>query len=323
MAQSLEDIVEWTGEVRLEENRKVINVLPRVKLDPRGGFLISDVKEDQVRLYSQTGKIRHVLGESGRGPGEFQYPTSAIRLTGGRLLVAGLTGKLSLFDSTGTFLRSVRVPVHAVMDMHELPDGTVLMAGASRGEAPGEKVYLLHRVNLKRGKILDSFFAMPTLDPRHQAALISLANLVAFDVRNQEIVAAFSLKPVLHFFDVNGEELDRTELSLQQFNSMTPPRSTSVMTRAGISEWYATFSLIESIHWIEDGILLQYYDHADPQARDLKWTVSLVDRAGGRVFERPDSPQLLTLNPETSTLYFVHPESETPERWAVGTLAEE
>jgi hypothetical protein len=322
MAQTLDGIVRWTGEKHLDENNGVINVLPRVERDSRGGFVVTDIKEHQVRLYGLDGELRDVLGRSGRGPGEFQYPSSALRLTDGRLLVAELGGTLSLFDSTGSFLRSVRVPVRSIMDMHELPDGTILVAGISRVQEANGKVYLLHRVHVQRGEIMDHFFPMPTFDSSYRGALLSLANLVACDVRDSTIVAAFSPVPGLHFFDLAGNQVKHVDLSLRAFRPMELPDSPLKMTRANVAEWYATFSTVESIYWIENGILLQYYDRVNPRTRDLKWKVALVDWTGNRLFERSDTPQLLTVDPETSRLYFVHPESETPERWAVGEIVQ-
>src|SRR3954471_25026938 len=63
--------VAWGRSVTLEESDDVVNVLIRANLDPRGGFLVADEQEDQVRRYGPDGRLLFTFGRRGAGPREF------------------------------------------------------------------------------------------------------------------------------------------------------------------------------------------------------------------------------------------------------------
>src|SRR5215218_1848946 len=84
---SISDVVEWRGNIRLEENQRTINVSPRVVLDRNGTFLVADGVEQQVRFYDTDGRLRGTFGRRGRGPGEFTHIGGVQRLNDRTILV--------------------------------------------------------------------------------------------------------------------------------------------------------------------------------------------------------------------------------------------
>src|SRR4051794_6562254 len=98
---SLDPVVHWARDVELQENPDVINVSIYVAPASGGDFLVSDGQEQQVRIYAPDGRLRRTFGRRGNGPGEFQHIAHALRLRDGRVLVADITGSLTMFDSAG------------------------------------------------------------------------------------------------------------------------------------------------------------------------------------------------------------------------------
>lgn len=85
-------------EIRLQESPAVINVTPVVRPDPRGGYLVADVDEGQIRRYDEDGHLLWHVGRKGRGPEEFQAPQIALRLPGGEVFVADNDVKVALWQ---------------------------------------------------------------------------------------------------------------------------------------------------------------------------------------------------------------------------------
>jgi hypothetical protein len=85
-----------------------------------GNFLALTVTSDPLRIYvpdlklhriavlDSTGRILDVFGRRGRGPGELVQPTH-VAAAGKRLYVAE-SNRFSVFDTTGTFVETLRLP---------------------------------------------------------------------------------------------------------------------------------------------------------------------------------------------------------------------
>src|SRR5688500_16227613 len=72
--------VAWGRTLTLEENDHVVNVLIRATPDPRGGYLVSDEQENQLRRYDTQGRLLLSVGRRGSGPREFTGLNRAVRL---------------------------------------------------------------------------------------------------------------------------------------------------------------------------------------------------------------------------------------------------
>ena len=85
-----------------------------------------------------------------------------------------------------------------------------------------------------------------------------------------------------------------------------------------MQDWLGSFDLVSSIYWTSRGNLLLQYQTFDAGVPD--WRLLALATNGAQLFEVADAPQLLTVSPDGTSFYFVHPESETPERWLIGQL---
>src|SRR5690606_24498309 len=94
--------LEWIGApVELQETRDVVVVEARIALDPRGGFLVGDLREAQARRFGPDGNLLWYLGRPGEGPGEFSGVSAVRRTPSGEIVIADIRGRVTRVDSTG------------------------------------------------------------------------------------------------------------------------------------------------------------------------------------------------------------------------------
>lgn len=92
-------------------------------VDAEGRVFVLDAQERRVRVFDGDGEPLRSFGREGRGPGEFQTPTD-IGVVGDTVWVAdGLTGRITLFDPTGTVLATYTPG----MVQLESPSGALLL----------------------------------------------------------------------------------------------------------------------------------------------------------------------------------------------------
>lgn len=314
-SSDLAGVVAWGVPVEMEENDRVINVSPHVTVDPRGGYLVADRREAQVRRYREDGRLRRVTGRKGSGAGEFRSLSSVSRMRDGRLVAAEMGGKLSVFDPAGERLLATRMaPVAPLYDAEVLDARHLLVAGRRVGTGGTS---LVHVVDAETGAITRSFFGIPRHDVRLAAgyAFAGTADAVA---RGDTVAAVFALSDSIYLFDTTGRELGRVTIPFEHFRRLTRPMPISGATVDAFRAWGETFSAISQLYWLRDGsFLVQYYDMrgVEPQ-----WRLLHMDRSGRRLFERLDTPRLLAAGGPADELVFVHPSADAPNVWVSARL---
>jgi hypothetical protein len=318
-AGALDGVIRWGRDIRLEENDDVVNVLVRMNLDPRGGFVVADEEENQIRHYDPQGRLRGHKGRKGGGPGEFEYLHRALPLRSGGFLGFDTFYRGALFDSAGGVTRTFQTPVGPLHDARLVDDTLVLLAGDVPRRGPTAPRPRLHLWNVQRGRLVRSFFVPPVHGRAHVLAA-NTAGFMATDVRHDTIAAAFALTDTVYFFGLDGRPLRKVPIPFRHFRRLSEggrlpgPNSGVVAAR----EWLASFSLISHLFWLRDGTLLvQYQDRmgAEPHWRLLRMTAD-----GAPLFEIVGTPYLLEVDRRTDELYFQKPGSPTPDVWTLATL---
>ena len=313
----LDDAVAWQGELGLEENEEVINVTPTVTVDPRGGFLVADEREGQLRRYGTDGRLRWRAGTRGSGPGEYRSVARAIRLRDGGILAADRHRRMTVYDSAGTLRRTMETPFHHVEDLEPVSDSLVLVTGLlGRTGVAGPRLHVWDPV---RNRVVRSFFRPFARQANPTAATIAGWSMAA--VRGDTIAAIFALSDTIYLFSPAGRALGTVPLRFRRFRHVggaTPEGGSDPVRRA---RWLGTFDLVQNVHWLPDGRLLVAYQSLRPdEALTRVWHLFATDRAGRAVFESRDVPRLLTVDDRDGSLYFVSPGSGTPNRWSVARL---
>jgi hypothetical protein len=314
----LDQHVAWGRAITLEENDGVVNVLIRASLDPRGGFLIADEQENQVRRYDPRGRLLFSFGQRGAGPREFTGLNRAVRLSSGDLVAIDAFSHGAVFDSAGGALkRTFRVPVSPVKSAYLLNDSLLLLGGllpAARGADPEAR---LHLWNLRANRLGGSFFPVHGTTQAHRFAA-STAGLLGASVRGDTLAAVFALSDTVYLFDFAGRRAGTVPLraeGLRRFDpSMRPPHMDMVSAR----EWFGRFSLVSDVYWLRDGsFVVQYQDRVGVEPQ---WRLVHLARDGRRLFESKDTPYLVAVDPATDELWFVRPGSPTPNAWTSARL---
>ena len=308
-----EGVFERLETITLEEDTAVINVSPRVDVAPDGSFLIADSREVRVRIYDGAGQLVNQFGRLGSGPGEMRMPTSARRMPGGTLLVSDFTGLLLEFDSVGErFLTSFRVPVVPLYGSRPVGGGQRLLLAGQRAGTGGASP-LLHIWDRDSEAIVRSFF--PT--PGDELTRLAARNFggSAISVRGDTIAAISTFTDTLFFFTADGNETDRVPVPFTAFRRMETynPRLPPELLQ---QEWLVQLDLLTHVFWLDDGSLLIQYEK--PRGADSEWGLLRTTRTGDRIFETTNTPRLLAVSGER--LYFVHPESMTPNLWLVAAV---
>lgn len=314
-AERIQDAIDWSGAISLEENSEVINVTPKVTPDPAGGFIVADSREAQVRLYRSDGKLTAHFGSKGYGPTEFQRVSSALRLPSGDLLVTDIGGKVALFDSAGAALvRTAQAPLGPLYSSSVINDSLVAFTGRYRAR---HATALVHLWNLRGDSIVRSFFSVPG-HPKEFAGAYAYSGFADVAVRGDTLAVLFALSDTVYLFDVNGQPLEKIKIPFEHFRRLREPMPHDASPEEFI-RWQESYSAASQLFWEPDGsFLVQYFDRRDNESR---WRLLRMTRHGGRLFELRDTPKLLTLAGEDPTLVFVHPESETPNLWSTARLA--
>lgn len=316
---TLDGAVEWGREFRLEENDRTVNVSVRASLDPRGGFLVADEQEGFARRYAADGKLLAQFAGKGSGPGEFGNLLRVLRLPDGTVAAFDIFSRVAFFDSAGERLvRTARTPVAPLHSVTLLDDSLVVLGG-THAEGNGDE-RRLHVWNFRSDSLVRSFFAPPVLSQAHAIAAAT-AGWVGVDRRGDTLAVVTSLSDTVYLMTAEGRMLQRIPVPSRAFRRLDP--ETPLPGRAGgIDEaraWFGSFSLMSDVFWLGDTLLVQFQDR---QGREPHWRLVGMTRDGSRLFEVVDTPNLLAVDHASRELFFVSPESETPNVWRSARLRE-
>jgi len=307
-----DSVFEHVETIVLEENDEVVNVSPDVTVQADGSFLIADGSEGRVRIYDRRGNLLTQFGRRGDGPGELGLPVTAMRRPDGSLLVVDFSRGLLGFDSSGTrFVGRSQPPIRPVYAVKPLSDAEFLVAGLRHDSRDPRR--LLHAWDAEENAISFSFF--PT--PGDSLARLAARNFGWADfARHGDTIAAIAaFSDTVYLFDrASYEPLGQVPLPITDFKRMT-----SYDPAAGpaeMDEWLEGLNLLTSIHWLEDRTLLVEYQQ--PRGGESEWNLLRTTLDGRPHFDLRNTPELLAA--DGNLLFFVHPESPTPNMWAVARL---
>jgi hypothetical protein len=305
-----------------EENDAVINVAPSLVPDPRGGLLVVDGSESQVRRYDEQGRLLWHAGRRGHGPGELSNVTAVGRMAGtGEVVAAERGGRLTFFDSTGaSVVRTVETRLTQVEEMVVVDDGTLLLSGVGDGGMTGPR---LHLWSTTRDTVLRSFFS--PFPAQRNTAVATIAGFVraAVNHRDGTIAAIFGASDTVYTFTRDGRPLRRHALPSPDFRrapARAPGRTiTDPLERA---RWISSFDLMADVEWLPDGSLLLAYQSIDAgRAMTRRWHLLRMSAGGENTFEMRDAALLLGVNQRNGRIYLVDEAAEAPNQWTVAELA--
>lgn len=301
--------------IQLNESDAVINVVPQAFLDLGGGFLVTDEREAQLRSYAADGSLRWHAGRKGGGPGEFRSVAGAARLGTGEVAAVDRDGRVTLFGGAGEgVIHTVETELLQITDVSVAHDTLLLLAAVSGGKLEGPRIHLVHP---RTGEILHQFFAPFAGSPNESAATVG--GFTRFDVRGDSIAAIFGVSDTVYVFTIDGNAVRQFPIRAELLRPVPrggPPTGTQMERFA----WLTTFDLIADVHWLSDGFAIAYQSVLPGTSFEREWHLLTVSSTGEPRVEVPRTPRLLAVDPDRGALYFVDPDSETPDRWIEARL---
>lgn len=312
---AFDSLVQAVDELLLAENDSVINVAIVVTVDPAGGFLVTDAREAQIRSYSPTGELRGAFGRKGDGPAEFTRPVAAFRLTTGGVVVLDRALKAVIFSDDGqSVVKTIPAPFTYVQDADLVNDSTILISGITRS---GDRSDRMHLWRFTTGEVLASFFT-PVV-PESMEATATAAGFVSAALMHDTVAAVYSLADSVYLYTTSGILIETVPFGPTHVRRPIPiPGDIQVDPRAAVT-WLGSFDIVHSLRWTEDADFVIQYQTVDSAGATVYRLLHLA-RDGTVIAEVMDTPKLLTSRLDSNLFYFIHPNSETPDRWLAGAL---
>jgi len=164
-ALDFERAFQWLRPIQLAQTSQVLNVSPRVKQDPRGGLLVIDPPEGQVRLYETNGRLKAHFGRRGQGPGEFRSLASVVRAQSGVLWTIDGNGRLTVWSEDGkSRIDDFTIPLRNITDAELVGNDSLLLITPPHVTRASPSGPILHLVDLKDRKLIRSFYE-PAIPP--------------------------------------------------------------------------------------------------------------------------------------------------------------
>jgi DNA-binding beta-propeller fold protein YncE len=77
-------------------------------VDPVSGrMFVADTNGHNIKVYDETGKLAQIIGQQGKGPGEFNAPTDLAFIDGKLYVTDTFNARVQVLDSKGEFVRSI------------------------------------------------------------------------------------------------------------------------------------------------------------------------------------------------------------------------
>lgn len=305
------------GPLVLGESEEVINVGISVTPDPEGGILVADFREHRVRSYADDGSLLWQFGRSGSGPGEFGSIQAALRLPDGRVMVAELSGKITLLGSDPMSVSSTSRPQDARMleELDLLADGRVLVSARwLQGEPDGG---LLRVLDPRTGQTDASFF-VPYV-PAHIERGANVSGWATSDVRGDTIATMFAWSDTIYLHSPAGRLHDRIPVRSGFVTATVSPEEFH-----GPVGWLRHHSRFQDIEWMSDGrFLLQYAGgvvDVPTTGTEPRFHMVLLSRDGSGLAEVTDSPRFHAVDDE-GRIYFDDPEALEAGRLMIARLS--
>jgi hypothetical protein len=295
----------------LEERLGITTLYPQLQSDPRGGYLVTDFQEDQVRRYSADGSLLDVFG-AGTGRAEsIRGPAGAARLPNGDIAVSNYaSGIITVVPrEAGRPVRQVRTPLWTLWGIHILTGDLLLVEGRDTPYARN----LLHVWSLPEGRIVKSYFPPPRqLDSN---VVLAMGN-VAISLGGDRIAAVHHLSDTLFVFDWEGALQSQARVPVPGWRVPSGPLP-DLATPAERQAWSDQFTLISSVWWVGDDVMVQW---ASGSRATRTYGLLQMSPTGRLAWALWRTPRLLGLH--DGQWLFQDPRDETPNRLVVAVRRE-
>ncbi len=136
------------GEKDSDNSAFLFSGITNLKVLDNNNIIVSDVSDNSIRVFNETGEFLRRIGRRGRGPGEFQHITSIFLDSENRIQVLDrFQNRISIFEKNGTFQKSIKlnsVPVGTSIFVSQIDHSKNYLIGY-RDYRNISNTYLLHK----------------------------------------------------------------------------------------------------------------------------------------------------------------------------------
>lgn len=167
--------------------------------DPQGRILVLDNEHKEVRIFRADGTHVGCFGRQGEAPGEFQYPAHLDLFEDGTLVVAGRSGRVQFFESSGkTYERTGGFNVEFTPEDACLLEETLYLHGALAKQSE-QSIHVYSRDGTRQRSF------GPVYQSENEFIRQSISDgKVACDASMGTIVFAFTSAPLLYGYSSEG-----------------------------------------------------------------------------------------------------------------------
>ncbi|HEU4799488.1 MAG TPA: 6-bladed beta-propeller [Gemmatimonadales bacterium] len=213
-----------------------------------GGYLVTDGMQARVVHFDADGRLVGVIGNKGRGPGEFASPFAVIERPDGTIAVSDAElDRISVFDATHELMFDVSTA--AIVRDAALIGPDVWLAGTNQADATGLTRWTADTVLRSSLPIPDTYRAIPPLAGIHHAVQLDAwgdSLLVAFSGTSEIMLAGPDGVPVAA---VTVPAVRRKGVTREALQKMANPATP-------FPEMFSAISALFGLHRRSDGSIM-------------------------------------------------------------------
>ena len=276
---------------------------------------VLDAKSKHVNVFDSEGDFVRSIGSPGSGPGEFERPVS-IAVLGSTLFVCERSGRVSVFDTSGTYSHSFAAlgVRHMNSNIVAVSDSVLLIGGHREVRGDPYAGAVAHLYNTDGTKLRELMNMTP----------------VARDIRSSLIVGARcdkgtdgviwccqAMDYVLRAFR-GFSRVDSIIVEPADHKRPTQRQPANIRTAEGL-EWISSFDKVNSVYSANDSLIVAERFHAGRKAVTV---IDVVDKRTGRVLRSHSfRGRLVDVDEANEEVYFrPPPANEEFEQLAIASL---
>lgn len=311
-AVDLDEVLQTVRLIHLEESGSHLVALPRMAMDPVGGWIYWDEQSNDVRLYSSDGSLRKALGAEGDGPGEFERVVGAVRLEDGRLAAMDSRGRVSVWTASGDsllddFVSGVPRPRGIVAARG---DDLIAYSGPVARSVDDVQSPVLYRVSLSGRGTTETFF-FPPLSKANFAAVAGIQGPAPWARGDSVFLAIPPFDSLWAVAVASPHGAEAIPISSEAV-AATPSPEVVAQGPAQFRAWADQSMFAGRFFGLDDGgWLVQTWGlRRDGPIRGLV----RLDRTGARVWEATGTPELLAVHATAGEILLWDPNGTDPSQ---------
>ncbi len=245
-----EQQLEHVGELKLSDTH-LYSGWGSLSADTYGNYLIADLRNAKVLLYSPDGELLSEFGRRGRGPGDFEIPSSILRSSSGTVYVSDMFGRITVLDQSFNELEStISTDLLRVSSLVELNENQLMLYGLHPNFV--EEGELIHILDKDSKEIVHSYFEKPELTGEFPSIISQSERMVNIAIGEDQVAVVHSLDPKIYVYNNDFELRDAVTMQIPEF---IPIQELQPVDFQDISV-FTKFSSISRLYFLSEKTLL-------------------------------------------------------------------